>query len=447
VDDRFGNENSACYFQGTYGSYLNLGKDKALKPSKASISLWMNIDMTIESGIGYKMNPIIVTKCDTTVDFFEAYAIYYDYGRNRIVAGSTLSEANQCGIVTNQNCRSGLWYHVVLTYDNDSLGLYVNGKKQNKLSKGFETAFLATDSVMVGNAISVKNKRFFNGAIDDIIIYNKVLSENEILDLYNAPNPNRYAEIFKWMLTALSILIGLAGIIALFVRRYKKRFEKEIEKNSLQNKIYGLEIKAMKAQMNPHFIFNSLNSIQQFILEKDDDNAYNYLSKFSILVRKILETNNRESITLTDEIEILKGYLEIEALRFSNAFEWEIIEDPALSANKIHIPHMMVQPFVENAIWHGLLHKRGDKKLTVRFSFIDENKLLCVVEDNGAGRDAAKKENLTGKNSLAIDFIKQRLELLGKMKKTEYSLLINDKKDVNGGNSGTIIELTLPVLN
>jgi LytS/YehU family sensor histidine kinase len=303
------------------------------------------------------------------------------------------------------------------------------------------------DSVMIGNSANEKNKRFFNGSIDDIMIYNRVLSHDEIRNLYNSPNPNRFAEVTKWFFIIAAFTLAIAGIVVLFVRRYKKRFEKELERNRLQNKIYELEIKAMKAQMNPHFIFNSLNSIQQFILEKDDQNAYNYLSKFSLLVRKILETNNKESIALNDEVEILKGYLEIEDLRFSNAFDWKIIKDPKLSANKITIPHMMIQPFVENAIWHGLLHKKGDKKLTIEFSYIDEDKLTCIIEDNGAGRNAIKKEAVTTKQSLAIDLIKQRLELLSKMKRAKYTLFIKDKKEPNGDNAGTLVELTLPILN
>jgi hypothetical protein len=446
-EDRFGNPESACDLQGAYGSYLNLGTDSVLKPRIGSISLWVNIGMAIEAGEGYKMNPLILTKCAPTDDFFEAYCIYYDYGRNKFTAGTTLSERNQAGIAQISNPKFNKWYHLVMTYDDDFLMLYLNGKLQNKITKGFPTRFLQSDSVMVGNSANTKNKRFFAGSIDDICIYNKVLSVKEIEELYNAPNPNKYAALFQWVFIFISGILIIVGVIVLFVRRYKKRFEKEIEKNRLQNKIYELEIKAMKAQMNPHFIFNSLNSIQQFILEKDDDNAYNYLSKFSMLVRKILETNTKESITLADEIEILKGYLEIESLRFSNAFEWEIITDPKLVADKIHIPHMMIQPFVENAIWHGLLHKKGEKKLTLLFSYIDEGKLQCLVEDNGAGRDAVKKEAATTKRSLAIDFIKQRLELLGKMKKTEYSLFIKDKKEPDGTNGGTIVELTLPILN
>jgi anti-sigma regulatory factor (Ser/Thr protein kinase) len=451
VVDRFGNENSACYLFGAPSSYLNLGTDDDLKPHKGTISLWINIDIAVESGTGYKMNPIILTKRQPTDDsvnnFFEGYAIYYDYGRKRICGAATQSSLTQIGVVSNFHPQLYNWYHIALTYDNDSISLYINGNKQNTLRKGFQTKFMKGDSVMIGNSANEKNKRFFNGSIDDIMIYNRVLSHDEIRNLYNSPNPNRFAEVTKWFFIIAAFTLAIAGIVVLFVRRYKKRFEKELERNRLQNKIYELEIKAMKAQMNPHFIFNSLNSIQQFILEKDDQNAYNYLSKFSLLVRKILETNNKESIALNDEVEILKGYLEIEDLRFSNAFDWKIIKDPKLSANKITIPHMMIQPFVENAIWHGLLHKKGDKKLTIEFSYIDEDKLTCIIEDNGAGRNAIKKEAVTTKQSLAIDLIKQRLELLSKMKRAKYTLFIKDKKEPNGDNAGTLVELTLPILN
>jgi len=393
------------------------------------------------------MNPVIVTKCQPTDDFFEAYCIYYDFGRNKIVSGVTRDSLNQVGLSANSSTKLNTWYHVVITYDNDWFSFYIDGKKENKIKKGFVTKFLQGDSLMIGNSANTKNKRFFNGAVDDVVLFNKVLSEKEVEELYEAPNPNKYIIIRNWVFLFSGILLLIIGTVIFFVKRYKKGFEKEMEKNRLQNKVFELEIKAMKAQMNPHFIFNSLNSIQQFVLEKDDDNAYKYLSKFSVLMRKILETNNKESINLEDEIKILEGYLEIESLRFSNAFEWEIFVDITVNTAKINIPHMMIQPFIENAIWHGLLHKKGDKKLVVKFLPLNDKVIKCIIEDNGAGRNAEKKEDITGKKSLAIDFIKQRLELLGKMNNADCTLQLIDKKDNNGNNSGTIVEITLPVLN
>jgi LytS/YehU family sensor histidine kinase len=226
--------------------------------------------------------------------------------------------------------------------------------------------------------------------------------------------------------------------------RYRLALRKEIEKRKLQSQIFETEIRAVKAQMNPHFIFNSLNSIQQFILNNDNDNAYKYLVKFSKLVRKLLESSTAENIMLEEEIDILKRYLEIESLRFEDAFDYEVKVDERLNPAIIKIPHMLIQPFVENAIWHGLLHKHGDKKLSVSFSYLDKNRLSCIVDDNGVGRkeqvQAEKKEE---RRSLATELIGQRLKLIKEIKHIEGGLKIDDKP----GRSGTTVTITIPVLN
>jgi len=246
-----------------------------------------------------------------------------------------------------------------------------------------------------------------------------------------------------WFIFLVASVLGV--MIAFILRvRYLEILKKELAKNELRINMYKLETKAVKAQMNPHFIFNSLNSIMQFVLSKDTDNAYRYLVKFSKLVRKLLESNTSESIKLEEEIDILSRYMEIEALRFEEAFVYGIEVDSKLNLKTIEIPHMLIQPFVENAIWHGLLHKKGDKKVTITFNYLDEKRLNCIVEDNGVGREAKKQNDDTGieKKSLAIDFIKQHLLLISKTKNIDCGFEITDKPD----SSGTKITITIPVL-
>lgn len=243
----------------------------------------------------------------------------------------------------------------------------------------------------------------------------------------------------------LEVLLG-AFTLAFAIRyRYLTVFKKERAKNELRINMLELETKALKVQMNPHFIFNSLNSIQQFILANENDNAYLYLSKFAKLVRKLLESTTSESISLAEEINILKAYVEIEALRFEDVFRYEFFIDDKLDQTAIKIPHMLVQPFIENAIWHGLLHKTGAKNLKISFFYINEKTLNCVVEDNGVGRHFKKNkaEKLEGKRSLAIEFIKERLELISKTKNSNCGFEIIDKDDAEG----TIVKITIPVLN
>lgn len=178
-----------------------------------------------------------------------------------------------------------------------------------------------------------------------------------------------------------------------------KRLKNAGEKLELQSKLHEMEIRTLKSQMNPHFIFNALNSIQQFIVTGDNVKAEMYLSKFSKLIRDLLESNSNEGLLLSEEVEILKGYIEMEMLRFDNSFSYEITIDSKLNQQKVKLPHLMIQPFVENAIWHGLLLKQGDGRINLRFEYDSLTTIKCIVEDNGIGREASKKKENTFKKN------------------------------------------------
>ena len=166
---------------------------------------------------------------------------------------------------------------------------------------------------------------------------------------------------------------------------YKMRKDSE-EKIQLKQTAYDNQISALRAQMNPHFIFNSLSSIQHLITTGNKESAIKYLSKFSLLMRNLLESSIEAKIVLSEEISLLKKYLQLEALRFNNSFQFKISVADNLDAEAIEVPALLVQPFVENAILHGLLNKPGDDKLLeVRFKKQDEF-VICEIEDNGIGR-------------------------------------------------------------
>jgi LytS/YehU family sensor histidine kinase len=223
--------------------------------------------------------------------------------------------------------------------------------------------------------------------------------------------------------------------------------EQEKEKNRIQRQVYEMETRVLKAQMNPHFIFNSMNSIQQFILANDNANANAYLVKFARLLRKILESSTDEHISLDNELDILNKYIEIESLRFEDAFSYEIVVDDKLNRPDTRIPHMLIQPFVENAIWHGLLMKESDKNLKIFFEYVDEHSLWCVVDDNGAGRRAQKTEgSVPKKKSLGIHFTAQRLELMRKEWGGDYGVEIADKVNAQGVSDGTRVKIKIPIL-
>ncbi len=443
--DRFGNPNSSIFLQGNFGSFLNLGSDAALKPDIGSLSIWFKIAHVMHKGEGVENNPLIMTRATANEDYNEAYYIGCDMNTTSLGSCLSLDANKQISLFLTSRLNIDQWRNVVITYDDSFFCLYLDGVLEAKAAKNFRTAFLKGDSIIVGNRISRKNKRVFNGSVDDIAIYDRVLSPQEVTELFNAPNPNKQAVILR---AAGIILFSLAGLLLIFLLiRYRVKKIISQERTKL-NKAYEQEIRVLKAQMNPHFIFNSLNSILQFIITNENEKAQIYLTKFAKLVRKLLETNTTESIGLNDEIFILNSYLELESLRFNNVFSYEIDVKEGIDAARTMIPHFLLQPFVENAIWHGLLRKKGEKKLLVRFESKSAEVLSCTIDDNGIGRKEAENSRVFEKGkSLAIAYVRQRLELLAKLKKADLGVEIIDKTDGSGKSAGTTVRLAIPVTN
>lgn len=446
VEDRFGNQNSACYFNGNIHSYVNLGTGKSLKPEIGSVSLWFRCDEIVYSGTGYSHNVILLTKSHSGDDFFEGYSIDYDYRGKRIIGSVTESEEKQISIRSIDTLHLGKWYHVVITFDDNFFQLFVNGELQNKLQKRFTNKYLESDSVMLGNSANLKNLRFFNGCIDDIEIYHKVLSNDEVIELYNSPNPNRNAIWYRLMFWLFGIVVFLILIYLAIKRRIKIYLKRENEKHQLSYDLMEQKIKVLRSQMNPHFIFNSLNTIQQFIITNNNGLAELYLSKFSKLLRSTLEINNREFVTLSEEIEYIKRYVEIESLRFGSRIELTVKIDSRIKEGEVRIPQMMIQPFVENSIWHGLPQRAGFKRINLFFDFISDKKVGCIVDDNGTGIKLEKDEALKKKKSFAIELIQQRLSLLGKLNKENYAFSVLSKFDEIGNSEGVRIEIEIPII-
>jgi LytS/YehU family sensor histidine kinase len=218
------------------------------------------------------------------------------------------------------------------------------------------------------------------------------------------------------------------------------------EQNRVNARLNELETKAIRSQMNPHFIFNSLNTLQHFILEENFSKSNLYLTKLSSLLRRLIESSLSDLVSLSDEVEILTSYIEIESMRFDNSFRYEVKTD-VRQPEEIYIPFMLVQPFVENAIWHGLLPKKGDRFVSVHFSELDKDSIVCVVEDNGIGRrNTTDGKNPFKRKSVAIEFIRQRLELLQKSTGIASSVEITDTKDALGNVSGTKVVVKIPKL-
>ncbi|HKP32023.1 MAG TPA: histidine kinase, partial [Chitinophagaceae bacterium] len=246
----------------------------------------------------------------------------------------------------------------------------------------------------------------------------------------------------RWF-QALAVLL-IVVLVYFFTRRRIKAIRQEA---MLKQHLAELEIKGLHAQMNPHFIFNCLNSIKEMILNDQKQNASRYLSKFANLIRTGLDHSRQTFITVEQCVDHLKQYLEMEKLRFED-FSYQVVVDESLQGEDTRIAPMLVQPLVENAIWHGLRNKENDRSLVVRF-FKEKNQLICEIEDNGVGMRHTlntKAASIATHRSLGIANIQERLTVLNEKYNMKCSLKITDKADLPARESGgtlAVLQLTI----
>lgn len=430
AEDRFGNENSAVYIHGNNSSYLNLGTSALLKPQNLTISLWVKIYYENEFGKGYQGNPIIVTKSINYEDFNMSYAIIYDYKNDLFSATNSFDSLNSSLIYGKKRKELYKWYHLVISFSKTEFCFYVNGKLENKLSKKFQTKYLESDSVLVGHSGCKKNQRYLIGSVDDIQFFHRVLSEKEVLELYHEPNPNNFKNIVNEFFKYGIIIAFFVIIIIIIVFQNKRNSKKLKEKFQLHQKISELEIKNIKAQMNPHFISNSMAAIQDLILKSEIDQAGQYIAKLSLFMRLILDYSDKTFITLAEEINMIKLNVELEQLRFKTHIEFSLDIPNQITLNYSLIPALITQPFIENAIWHGLLplNNLRKPKLKILIKQFQDEKTHVEIEDNGVGRQVS--QNLAHRKSRGTSLMKDKIESLNKLfPNANFKLTIIDLKN------------------
>lgn len=252
--------------------------------------------------------------------------------------------------------------------------------------------------------------------------------------------------VFGVLIEAIVLSVGLGYKFFLF---REESFKLEQIKNAFENEINELKLASLHSQMNPHFIFNALNSIKLYIINNDRDRAAHYLTRFSKLIRKILEASNKNEVTLKEELETLDLYLNIENIRFQNQIEVSVSLDKTVNLEQVKLPPLILQPFLENAIWHGLSSKKSDKKIIIHVSKYNAHFVEISIEDNGIGREASAKikaEKSIKRKSVGIQLTKERLERFVKYKKRSYTLIYKDVMSVNNEVVGTVVFLRLPMV-
>jgi len=215
--------------------------------------------------------------------------------------------------------------------------------------------------------------------------------------------------------------------------------------NAIKTKNKEIALQSLRREMNPHFLFNSLNSVNQFIAQNNELEANKYLTSYSNLMRNTMENSNKDFVTLGNEIENLTKYLELEHLRFKDKFDFEIRVDEKLDPETIWVPNMIVQPHLENAIWHGLRYKEGKGLLRMNVN-LSGKQMIITINDNGIGptkSNELKTHNQKAHNSRGLTNTKERMALLNKLYKTKMAFTVTEK---NSPDTGTVVEIIVPII-
>ncbi|KJF43013.1 sensor histidine kinase [Draconibacterium sediminis] len=248
---------------------------------------------------------------------------------------------------------------------------------------------------------------------------------------------------FQRVSTRIGALLLLLFLGFLMVRNYYRRQLREREKD---NQLVTLENRALQSMMNPHFIFNSLGSIQKFLLQNKSEEAGAYLSRFARLIRQTMNSIKSNSVLLDDEVERLRNYIELEQFRMENHFEFSVILDDQLQQDDYNIPSMIVQPFVENAIWHGISQLQGKGKITIRFNYVNEKSIRIIIEDNGIGFEKSKAFSKTKSHlNMASNLTQKRIQLIGEKYQVKTQLSYEELYP-GETNPGAKITLLVPIV-
>jgi len=324
------------------------------------------------------------------------------------------------------------WYSLEWTYL-DLTNIYLNLNDSAKAFRNYVLHKQFSDSL----------KLLWNmQGLSDAKLSYEISSHKKEVELLSLRVKNQRLMIYGFSgLIVLSLALGI-----LLFRASRLKAKRRI--SEMNRKISEITQANLRQQMNPHFIFNTLNSIQYYMYQHDKLATNNYLTKFSSLMRKVLENSQHPSVTLHDELEALNLYLDLEKIRFKDKFDYTITVDEEIDTLMFKVPTMLIQPYVENSICHGLMPAVGKGLVNIDLK-LNETYIKCVIEDNGIGREAAQKlreKSEKNHNSLGTQIVASRLELVNSLYGTSLKTIYTDLKNDNGEPSGTRVEIHIPII-
>lgn len=343
--------------------------------------------------------------------------------------------------------QNGSFAHTSLSYEQNSLEFLVTGiHYTDPTAVQYEYRLLGQDS----SWIKANNTRQ--------IIIRSIPAGKYTFQVRAAAGSNQWSNIAAWSFTVRApfwktwwfqalVLLVTAAIVYYTVRqRIVSLRKKAATQRDFERQIARVKMNMLRAQMNPHFIFNSLNSINNFILKNDPQNASGYLTKFSRLMRMILDNSRSEWVTLENELSALDLYIQLEAIRFDNVFEYKLMLDEHIDPAQVIIPPLIIQPYVENAIWHGLLYRQEPGGMLLLEIKKVEDQLMIKVEDNGVGRQAStdlRSRSALKRKSHGMKITGERLDIVNMTYDANTNVKVEDLYDENQHGCGTRVLITL----
>ncbi len=286
------------------------------------------------------------------------------------------------------------------------------------------------------------------------VVYQRLVSGNYTFRLKVRKAGSRWSEVIGYPMIIRApiwrhplffafIAVVLLALVAMFILRRKNN---QLKRRELDHHLVALELKSLQSMMNPHFIFNALGSIQNFLFQNKTGEAGLYLSQFARLIRQNMNALNTAQISLDEEVDRLKNYLDLERLRMGNKFDYRIETADDLDPEDVVIPAMIIQPFVENSIWHGIASLDEKGFISIRFSKQDDRSINVLIIDNGIGISRAKAFSPNGNKHLhlGMEMTRKRLELLGR-KYAVQTLVAYNEAFPGDANPGTCVELIVPL--
>ncbi|SIO47303.1 GAF domain-containing protein [Chitinophaga niabensis] len=273
--------------------------------------------------------------------------------------------------------------------------------------------------------------------------------EKKVIGVIDTENARKYFYTSEH----LAMLEKIAAICSSKIGRSlieEKARRQELEVQMLHKQLAEFRLVTLKSQMNPHFLFNCLNGIYNCILAEEIDKASEYLSNFAKLLRMVLMHSEKNFISLREEVDLLQHYLRIEALRTSKPFEFSILIDEGINPDEFFVPGMLIQPFLENAIWHGLMNKEGQRKLQIHWRRLKEEVLMCEILDNGIGREQSSRRQgngLRGEShaSKGMSLCMERVELYKALFNTTFNIHVFDLYSEDGQAEGTKVNIAFEI--